>query len=91
MRIVIGLAVSNNTVGNAMFQACHLLSVCTCSLQSLILPSHTSSANITPAGGAHLKEKREQDATEKFLIQMQAQMGWRTDHIIRDLREQWAS
>jgi hypothetical protein len=67
LRMVLGLAIHNDIVQSAIFQASHILSMC----------------------GFCLRDKKEQEAAVDFLIHMQHRTGWRTGHIISNLRSQW--
>ncbi|KAF2854704.1 hypothetical protein T440DRAFT_416190 [Plenodomus tracheiphilus IPT5] len=69
IRITIGYGVSNSHCGNAMFQGCHILSVC----------------------GAYMVDEKEQEACVEYLVGLQKLIGWRTDKVLKDLREQWAT
>ena len=40
-------------------------------------------------GGMYLHEEVERNAAVEFLKVMNKKMGWKTSHIIDDLRDQW--
>ncbi|KAI0884272.1 uncharacterized protein GGS22DRAFT_189401 [Annulohypoxylon maeteangense] len=46
-------------------------------------------SHILAACGAYLTDAEEQDAAVEYLISMKRTTGWKTDHVIKDLREQW--
>ena len=46
-------------------------------------------SHILTVCGSYLHDEKDQQAAVEFLIGMKKSMGWNTDHIIRDLREQW--
>ncbi|KAI1206297.1 uncharacterized protein F4807DRAFT_235297 [Annulohypoxylon truncatum] len=46
-------------------------------------------SHILVACGAYLTDAKEQDAAVEYLINMKKTTGWKTDHVIDDLREQW--
>ncbi|KAI4691396.1 uncharacterized protein J4E84_003689 [Alternaria hordeiaustralica] len=47
-------------------------------------------SHILSACGAYIIDPREQQACVEYLEQLQRLIGWRTDGVLRDLREQWA-
>jgi hypothetical protein len=67
LRMVVGLATSNNHVLTGMFHASHALSAC----------------------GMYLTDPQEQEAAVEFLVSMETKEGWRTQHIINNLKAQW--
>ncbi|KAJ4300951.1 hypothetical protein N0V90_003040 [Kalmusia sp. IMI 367209] len=48
-------------------------------------------SHILSACGAYIIDKAEQNACVEYLKSCQRTMGWRTDKVIADLHEQWAS
>ncbi|CAN9407805.1 unnamed protein product [Alternaria alternata] len=46
-------------------------------------------SHILSACGAYIIDPREQQACVEYLEQLQKLIGWRTDGVLRDLREQW--
>jgi hypothetical protein len=46
-------------------------------------------SHILSACGAYVIDPREQQACVEYLEQLQKLIGWRTDGVLRDLREQW--
>jgi len=46
-------------------------------------------SHVLSACGSLLRSRREQEAAVLFLVDMERTMGWRTGHIIQDLRLQW--
>ncbi|KAL1793189.1 hypothetical protein ACET3X_008171 [Alternaria dauci] len=46
-------------------------------------------SHILSACGAYIIDPREQQACVEYLEQLQKHIGWRTDGVLRDLREQW--
>ncbi|KAH7132468.1 hypothetical protein B0J11DRAFT_228002 [Dendryphion nanum] len=48
-------------------------------------------SHILSACGAYVLDRMEQEACITYLQSLQRLMGWRTDKVVLDLREQWAS
>jgi hypothetical protein len=46
-------------------------------------------SHILSACGAYIVDEKEQDACVEYLTGLQRLIGWRTDKVLRDLREQW--
>jgi hypothetical protein len=46
-------------------------------------------SHILSACGAYVIDEKEQDACVEYLTGLQRLIGWRTDKVLRDLREQW--
>ncbi|KAF2255270.1 hypothetical protein BU26DRAFT_417197, partial [Trematosphaeria pertusa] len=47
-------------------------------------------SHILSACGAYIVDRREQDACVEYLESVQRLIGWRTDKVLADLREQWS-
>lgn len=82
--MVIGLSLSNESVQNAYFMACHLLHRC----QYLILFG-VLSANCLLVGYC-LRNLLEQQGSLRFLARAEKRLGWRTSWIMQELEHQWA-
>ncbi|KAF2658339.1 hypothetical protein K491DRAFT_776521 [Lophiostoma macrostomum CBS 122681] len=48
-------------------------------------------SHILSACGAYITDKVEQEACLKYLGGLQKEMGWRTDKVLADLKEQWTN
>jgi hypothetical protein len=48
-------------------------------------------SHILSACGAYIVDEKEQEACVEYLTGLQRLIGWRTDKVINDLREQWAA
>jgi hypothetical protein len=46
-------------------------------------------SHILSACGAYVTDEKEQEACVEYLTRLQRMIGWRTDKVIKDLREQW--
>jgi hypothetical protein len=46
-------------------------------------------SHILSACGAYIVDEKEQEACVEYLTGLQRLIGWRTDKVLRDLREQW--
>lgn len=83
--MVVGLAVSNEGVPNAAFEASHILSAC-----EYVTTTSSKDLKLTrPLGGSYLSDPRDRDAAVEFLVNAERRIGWRTEHIVAHLRAQW--
>jgi hypothetical protein len=48
-------------------------------------------SHLLSACGAYIVDETEQKACVEYLTSLQRLIGWRTDKVINDLREQWAA
>ncbi|KAJ4314863.1 hypothetical protein N0V94_006241 [Neodidymelliopsis sp. IMI 364377] len=48
-------------------------------------------SHILSACGAYVTDKAEQEACVEYLRELQKRIGWRTDKVITDLKEQWSA
>lgn len=48
-------------------------------------------SHILSACGAYIVDEKEQAACVEYLISLQTSIGWRTDKVLADLREQWST
>lgn len=74
---------SNETVENAYFMACHLLHRCECNIR------HSGQVLILVTDGYCLRHPSEKQGSLKFLRRVEKAVGWRTDWMIRELEVQW--
>ena len=83
--MVIGLALSNETVENACFMACHLLHRCKCpSIQTIYTVRYTNGTD-----GYCLRLRAEQKGSLRFLAHVEKHLGWRTAWMVEELEQQW--
>lgn len=81
--MVIGLAISNETVENACFMVCHLLHRC----KHHSATSHTVLSN--NLDGYCLRHPGEQRGSLRFLAHVEKNIGWRTKWMVQELEQQW--
>lgn len=84
--MVIGLSLSNESVENAYFMACHLLHRCSCALH---IPRQLLPTDLSLVGYC-LRNVVEHEGSLKFLARVENMLGWRTSWIMRELEHQWA-
>jgi hypothetical protein len=48
-------------------------------------------SHILSACGAYVTDKKEQEACVEYLKRLQSIIGWKTDNVLADLREQWSN
>lgn len=80
--MVIGLALSNETVENAFFMACHLVHRCK-------PPPHSYPTSLIKIDGYCLRHPAEQQGSLKFLAHVEKRVGWRTAWMVEELEQQW--
>lgn len=89
LAMVIGLAMSNETVENACFMVCHLLHRCTLDPSPPLLYTVPWNSSLRSLDGYCLRHPAEQRGSLRFLAHVEKDIGWRTEWMVNELEEQW--